>query len=348
MLFGVFRAKVGSLYKLRTHVSMIDPEPPILDDDTQPRAPLITPIERISDQPVPPENAEHPDDARRGCANPLLILFVIATMLVMFLAIVGLAGVVGYRDGSNDAATHAAVARVVAINTQIPHIQTAVQTGDWQDALLRCTYVGTLQPGDAGITQCIANAQQALSATPTSNPTRTPLPAAVTPMLATTSAALTIALTSTPAAPAPQEWLAHAQEAIRQNDFETAISYLEAIRSTDATFDQQEVTTTLCSTYEKLGSQYDRPETLSKMVIVINKALKMQCRLSVDTWAYTVNAAQLYLDAKGFYDAGSYAQADTDYRKLMSLAATYQDSKTLACQAFSKAGDSSAAKVYNC
>ncbi len=331
---------------------MLDPEPALSADDTQPRAPVIAPLERAD---VPPEPDEEP--SARGCANPLLILFVLASLLLLFVAIVGLAGVSGYRDGVNDAATYGANTRIAAIGTQIPHIVQDLQAARWDSALARCQYVDRLRPGDQNIARCIAQSQQGLSATPTFTPTATPLPATstVAPTVTPTNAsvgiatqAATLAATSADnAAFAPQAWLARAQEEIRKGNYETAMNYLEAICGADAAFDKQEVETTLCSTYETLGNQYQSDNKLSEMVIVITKAEAMNCHLNPQSaWDFTINAAQLYLDAKGFLDAQNYSLADRDYLKLMAIAPGYMDTAKLACQAFGKAGDTAASKKY--
>ncbi len=322
---------------------MFDPDPPIAADDTQPRPPLIMTVQR--DEPL--------DDApQRGCANSLLILVVAAMFMGLCVAIIGLAGAAGYRDGSNDAATHTVNTRIAAISTQLPHISQDIAAANWDSALLRCAYVGTLQPGNQAIAGCIAGAQAALSATPTPTSTVTALPPTATPSNAPTSAtktAGTAAATSDSANNgfSPTAAWARALEENRKNNFETAVGYLEAIRELAPNFNTKDVTSTLCSTYENLGNEYQAGARLSEMVIVINKALDLSCHLADSSWAFTINAAQLYLDAKSALDSGDYARADRVYRDLlMPIAPSYLDTKALACQAFNKAGDTAAQNKY--
>ncbi len=211
--------------------------------------------------------------------------------------------------------------------------------------------------------QCIAQAELRLSATPTPLPSAT---ATVTltpdPPTATVSPALPVPIatgiatgaatqagagpTANPTTAILQEFLARAQEAIRQNQYESAVAYLEAIREADKTFDANEVFNTLCSSYETLGRNYEASNQLSEMVVVINKALAMNCKLQDNNWSFTVDVVELYLSAKGYLDAGNYALADQVFLKLMNIDTGYLDSKTLACQAFSKAGDTSALQTY--
>ncbi len=314
----------------------MDYEPEISAEDTQPRAPIVVPLERP--QETLPEEP-------RGCANPLLLLFVLLSLVILFVATVGLAGVAGYRDGVNDAATYAARTRVAVLGTQRALIGSDLQSTNWESALARCEYVGTLQPGDPGIAKCIDDAQRALSATPTPTTTPTSLPL-------TATLAPTLALTATQSqAVSPQsvsqELMARAQEELRKGQYETAIPMFEAVLA-DPTFSRQEIVPVLCSTYEKYGSQLDSEGRVSEMVVVISKAIKMSCRLTRNDWEFTINAAQLYLDAKGYLDAGNYTSADKVFRRLMALTTSYQDTKVLGCQTFAKVGDTDASTQYSC
>src|ERR1700694_1187400 len=136
---------------------MLSSEPPIAADDTQPRVPIIQPLDRM---PSDPEGDAEPSPG--GCSNPRLILFVILSLLFLFAAIVGLAGVAGFRDGTNDFRTRQVNTQVADINTQVAHISQDVQANRWNLVLVRCAYVATLQPGDITMANCIKQAQQVL------------------------------------------------------------------------------------------------------------------------------------------------------------------------------------------
>jgi hypothetical protein len=360
-------------------MTISDPEPPITDDDTKPRPPqasgrsiqamlsMLTPLpfERIS----PPEEPEpiEPETKPRGCSNTLLVAFVLFDLLFLCITAIVLAGVAGYRDGVNDAATLAINTQSAAISTQLPHINQDLAAQDWESLLGRCQYVMTLQPNYPGMSNCISQAEQKLSATPTPAPslTFTPSPtlsptgtATRTPNVATITvtsggsvsvAGITPTLAPVTATPAfLPELFARAQEAIRQQQFETAIGYLEAIRETDATFFKNDVTALLCSTYETVGVNDQNTGQLSEMIVVINKALKMNCHLQGGTgsWEFTVNVTELYLSARDYLNGGNYAEADRVFKLFMSQAPNYLDGKTLACQAFAKAGDTAATQNY--
>lgn len=314
-----------------------NPEPPILDEDTRPRPPVYGEV-------------TEPERPRRGCANRLLIPFVLASFLFLCIATIGFAGIAGYRDGEVTAAVYATNTRTADINTQVAHIGQDVQTGNWDSALVRCQYVATLRPGDSGMANCIQQAEQALSVTPTlaatlpATPT-VPLPTA-TPPAATNPPHVTPTVTTNATEALLLDLWTRAQEAFRQDQYETARGYLEALQEADKTYNAHDVVAMLCSTYESLGTLYQNPAQVSQMVVVMNKALAMNCSLQRSDWAFTVNAAELYLDAKGYFVAGDYSRADTVFKRFMGMAAGYLDGKTYACQAFNKVNDTAAIQTY--
>jgi hypothetical protein len=219
--------------------------------------------------------------------------------------------------------------------------------------LARCTRIATERPGDPAIVNCINQAEQALSATPTLAVTQTlsattlPAPTITLAVVSPTGLAdVTPTVTVNPTEALLLELWTRAQEAFRQSQFETARGFLEALQEADKTYNAHDVVTMLCSTYESLGNIYQNPAQLSQMVVVMNKALSMNCRLQHTDWAFTVNAAELYLDAKGYLVAGDYSRADTVFKRFMAIASGYLDGKTYACQAFNKAGDSAATQLY--
>lgn len=323
--------------------------PPILDDDTRPRPPvnLSAPTES---EPVYGDVVEV-DQSRRGCANRLLILFVLASFLFLCAATVGLAGLAGYQDGVKLAATSQMNTEISDIGTQESHISQDQQSGRWEPVLARCQYVATLRPGDPAMENCINQAELALSATPTLSATFTPttaasVPTTVSSLVPVVVSDVTPTVTVNPTDALLLDLWTRAQEAFRQNQYETARSYLEALQEADKTYNAHDVVGMLCSTYEALGTIYQNPAQLSQMVIVMTKALTINCTLQRTDWAFTVNAAELYLDAKGYLAAGDYSRADTVFKRFIAMAPGYLNGKTLACQAFAKAGDTTATQTY--
>jgi tetratricopeptide (TPR) repeat protein len=317
-------------------------EPPVAPRPVIKRAPLTTVYDDLWDEPA----------ARSGCGNPLLVLFSVVATAVMVLAIVGLAGLAGYRDGVNDSATRAAQTRVAVLSTQRSAITADLQVGNWEILLARCQYVATLVPADSAAAACIQTATGALNAPtgttpPTAVPTSTPTP----PSNAVKTGSPAVPPPTTDARAQLPGLITQAQAQIKigeLDNLEKARDLLEAVRTVDPLYEQRQVEPALCGVYERLGTIYDSVGRLSEMVIVINKALNMTCRLNRTDWAFTVNAAQLYLDAKAYLDAGNLKDAVRVYRELMRIAPGYQNTKDLACQAFKQAGDSAATASYGC
>ncbi len=97
----------------------------------EPLAP-IEPFVRVAPQASSEPNDEVQIEPRRGCGNRLMVGLVLVALLLMCVTMVGLAGVAGYRDGVNDAATYAINTQIGAVSTQIPHITQDVQDGRWR------------------------------------------------------------------------------------------------------------------------------------------------------------------------------------------------------------------------
>jgi len=344
---------------------IVNYEPPLSADDTRPRSPIAVPNEPHGDpRPVlkkPPLTTVYDDTSlfdapsRPGCASPLLVVFTLAALLALFIGVVGLAAAAGYRDGRTDSATRAAGTQIALVATQRIAIGTDSDSGNYELLLVRCQYVAAQVPGDVTMRACIATAAFALSATPTMLPASPTLPAATRTSTPTRAPSGTPASTGVPVNsgdPSLPDLFAQAQTAVtagKVEDLERARDLLEALRGVDIAWNQRQVEPLLCGVYESLGNVYDSARRLSEMVIVISKALTMTCRLDPSkSWAFTVNAAQLYLTAKGYLDAGNYPQAIRVYKRMMDSSPTFQDTSDLACEAFRKGGDNAAVSFYKC
>lgn len=317
--------------------SIVHYEPEIAPDDTSPREaapPVITTFERSG---VEPEESE--ELPRPGCGSPLLIAAVTLALLCLFVTSVGLAALAGWRDGSQIKLTRQAATLVVNLAEQATLSRDDCDQGRYELCMARCQYIATLQPAYPGMAACIANAQIVLSATPTPTTPPTSVPPTLTP--SPTFAAASDGSISR------EELLARGEEAVRNSDYESAMKWLEALRGLDVDFRRKDVEDMLVKTYLALGGQYKFEGRLSEMIIVIRKALKIRSLPDTD-WEFTINAAELYLSAKGYLDAGNIEMADKTFSKLMDMAPAFMNTKELACQAFNAAGDSAATKKYNC
>lgn len=280
----------------------------------------------------PPEE----DEAPRGCGNTFLLALVGLFLLVMCIATVGLAAVAGWRDGGLARQTQRAAAIVSTAHRQATLGWEDLKNARYEVAFDRCNYVQTVQPFYPEMRACMSTAQAALNATPT--PTITPSPLPPTPSPGPTGASQ--------GGFSSEELYNLAQDAIRRNEYQDAQKYLESVRALDANFRRREVEDALIMIYTTLGQQYRFEGRISEMVVVIKKALNIR-PLSGTDWEYTVYAAELYMSARGYLDALDYARAAQVFARLMRDAPLFSsDTKTLACEAFSKAGDTASYSQY--
>jgi tetratricopeptide (TPR) repeat protein len=300
--------------------------PPDPLEDTQPRRIQLPPTE---------------EPARPGCFNSLMVAGVILIGLVMSFAAIALAGVAGWRDGGIARQTQQAAALVGTLDRQATLAGQNLAEGQYEMALNRCQYVLTLQPFYPNVRPCLATAQAGL------NPTATPTP--LPPTATATQAPVVPTFTPPPAGSfSPEALLARGREALTASQFEDAVKWLEAVRSSDATYQRRDVEALLLQAYQSLGTTYRFEGRFSEMVFVMEKALKLD-PLSKTDWRFTIDAAKLYLSARGYLDANDFALAAQVFNNLMAMAPAFStDTKVLACKAFAAAGDSGAMARYGC
>jgi tetratricopeptide (TPR) repeat protein len=308
------------------------PEPEFSPDDTQPRRPVV----------VPPDTSDSADEApgeqpAGGCGNRLLVVLTVLALFLLFAASVGLSGLAGWRDGVVIMQTRKAATLVAYVGGQATLAHDDCDQGHYELCYERCKFIATQQPFYPGMDACMSYAQLVLSVTPTTLPSVAPPTPTLGPTLSVT--------TGDGGDYSLEDLFARAQEAVRTSDYESAMKWLEALRGKDAEFHRKEVEDLLVKTYQALGNQYKYEGRLSEMIIVIRKALKIRPLPDTD-WEFTINAAELYLSAKGYLDAQNYALAASVFGRLMDIAPTFMDTKTLACQAFSGAGDTAAFAKY--
>lgn len=311
---------------------MLDPEPEPTLEDTQPRL-----IEAV---------AEDWEEPRRGCGRRLLVGLVVFILMGMALVTLALAALAGWRDGGLMRQTSRADAVAATLDRQATLGWQDLADGRYELAFTRCDYVATLQPAYPDIRACMGTAQAGLNATPA--PSATTPPAATTASPAPFTPTLSLTPPANPGGFSPAELFARGEEAARRSDYENAVSWLEALRGLDSNYRRSEVEDMLLTAYQALGSQYRFEGRLSEMVVVIRKALRIS-PLSDTDWAFTIDAAELYLSARGYLEAGNIPLASQVFRRLMERAPTFStDTKTLACRAFSAAGDTAALAQFEC
>jgi pentatricopeptide repeat protein len=326
-------------------LDQLDHEPASTLDDTQPRPPVIVETPPTVEDTSPVKSETQPVQAvepvePRGCGNRLLISAVLLAFFFLCVTSVGLAALAGWRDGVTDAQVHKATALVGTVGAQAALASDDCTNGRYELCKERCVYISTVQPFYPGIGNCLSTAQSALNVTPTA--TATTPPTAVPPTFTPT-------LTASNGDFSREELFIRATQAYRTIDYESTVKWLEALRGLDANYRRQEVEDMLVVAYQALGKQYQEDGRLSEMIVAVKKALKIR-PLPDTNWEFTVNATQLYLDAKGYVAAGDFGHADSVFKKLldMGISPDYLDAKRQACQVFASAGDTAATQRYKC
>jgi type II secretory pathway pseudopilin PulG len=306
-------------------VLTLNHEPPLKAGDTQPRRP-VAPAE---------------DEERRGCANPLLAGLVALMLLGMIASMLALSAYLGYRDGGIVRRTQNAVALFGTLDWQATRAWQDLAESSFALADARCQYLIGVRPEYPGLRNCISTAQAALSATPTFTPS--PLPSATPPPT-------TAPVIATPGAVTAEQLFSRAQDQINAGEYEAARKTLEALRGLDVAFRRSEVEALLVTVYLTLAQRYEFEGRLAELIQVVTQAERLR-NLSADPntqkWPITKDAASLYLSAKGYLRAENYGTAAQVFRTMMTRDyRLFLDTKTLACEAFTKAGDAAALQQY--
>ncbi|GAB4548122.1 MAG: hypothetical protein OHK0023_10630 [Anaerolineae bacterium] len=314
---------------------------PAMADAALPTPPRGIPVMLPYQSPTPMMPFEEDVPPQRGCGSTLLGLLLTLMVLFMMVATVAIAGFAGYRDGGILRQTQRSEALVGTAQRQETLASNDLGAGQYSLARSRCEYLITLQPFNQNAVTCLATAQAGLVMTATP----TPAPPTTTPTMPPPTQP-TVNASGGNAGFTAEELFLRGQTAARSTEWESAIAWFEALRALDGTFRRQEVETALVEAYTALGSQYRYEARYSEMIVVIEKALKIRSLADTD-WGFTVNAAKIYLSARNYLDAGSYALAAQDFARLMEIAPQFSsDTRTLACEAFSKAGDSANASRF--
>jgi hypothetical protein len=312
------------LYGWMTVTLNVNAEPPVQAGDTQPRRPVVM-----------------PEEERRGCANPLLVLIVALMLIGIFVSMIALAAFAGYRDGGVIRRTQNAVALFGTLDGQATLAWQDLATEHYELADARCKYLIEIKPEYPGMRNCISTAQAAMNATPTftptMQPTETPIPTAE--VVLTTPSALT-----------PETLLARADSQISNSDYEAARKTLEALRGLDISFRRQEVEDKLVNVYLTLAQKYEFEGRLGELVNVVSQAeliRDLSSNPNTQKWPITKDAANLYISAKSYAAAQNMPMAVQVYRLMMTRGYNnFLDTRKLACDTFTAGGDTSAYQQF--
>lgn len=278
-------------------------EPPALDDDTSPRLP---PAPSLAGTP----------------ARSLLLLVVMAGMLCICIAAVGLAGFAGYRDGL--AINEARATRTVAaeIAQQYAAGVENMDQGLFELAIARFEWiVETVRPparylGDSPAR--LAAARTAIAVTPTATITPTEAATAtLTPAPQPTRTPVPSPATQATAAPNPADpayLYDQAARAMRLSRYEEAIEWLRSLQALDPNHRPAETQGMLMEALTLQGRIYlrganeDGEDQLARGILLIYEADDLGT-VEPQGLLYEADVAERYLNARSYVNGGNYSQA---------------------------------------
>lgn len=325
-------------------------EPPVADDDTQPRAPVaprdVAP--QLPAQPAPPLDAQaaslmadaddwargrvpmqnEPDDTSSRRSSPLLLITVMLGTACLCLAMIGLAGFAGYRDGlaTNDARVTQTLATGIA--QQYATGAADLQAGFAELAAARFEWiVETIQaPTEYALDSPVqlAVARTIAAYTPTAAPTHTPTvtptsPATDTPLPPSPEPALSVTATQ-PAQQAqdqlqdPEYLYEQAMTAKRVARFEEAIEWLDALIALDPAYRSAEVKQELVNLLTEQGRIYllgmneDGEDKLARGVYLVYRADELGT-VQPEWLLGQAIFVERYINARSYVNGGYYETA---------------------------------------
>lgn len=310
-------------------------EPPLQDDDTQPRhpAPHVQPERATTPPPLDPSwaapldttNLLDADESQTPRVPCLLGVTVLGLTVCMCAVVMLMAAVAGYRDELDDIQTEEAAAIRATSAVQYELALNDIAAGNWPIAYERLQFIDDRVPDFQDTDQLLAQAALQLSMTPTPSPTSTPTAPTFTPTPTPTN---TLAVSLTPT-------LSPVEEAFQQGEsfhsfrrWEDAIEMLEIVRDLDPTYRSREVAQMLFDAYNQQsriyfaggnpieqasalglpGNQLARGLQLHRKALALLEATPSVGR-ATDLDLYTAGFVDRFLNAQRLVDGGNRAAA---------------------------------------
>lgn len=320
-------------------------EPPVEDEDTQPRLPVVVPqLQDVSapDAPVAPvyrtqeaqaasllaeasdwasgRVPDHPDDVfapSRG--RVLLLLTVMVGTVCLCVTMIGLAGFAGYRDGlaTNDARVTQTLATGIAqqyatgaADLQAGYAELAAARFEW---IVETIQAPTQYALDSPIQLAVARTIAAYTDTPmpTLTPTTAPQPTATASPTPTATVPATATLDPLQD---PAYYYNQALTAINIVRYEEAIEWLDALIALDPTYRRDEVDAMLLQALTQQGRLYllgmneDGEDKLARGVLLIYRADDIG-RVEPEWLLGQAIFVERFVNARNYVAGGNYAAA---------------------------------------
>jgi tetratricopeptide (TPR) repeat protein len=319
-------------------------EPPILPDDTQPRAPARSPEDARTETVLPPDMAtlapppdalfhtlaaeEPPIDSQADTAEilpapaparALLLALVMLSTVCLCLALVSFAGYAGYRDGlaTNDVKITHTLATGIA--EQYATGVADLEQGYAELAAARFGWiVETVQPPTEyarDSAQLLATSRAIGSYTPTPSPTYTEMPPpSLTPTLSPTPEPTSAPTSTLNPMEDPAYLYQQAATAMSLMRYEDAIEWLDALQALAPNYRAEETRAMLIEALTQQGRIYlrgqnkDGEDKLARGVLLIYRASDLG-PVEPSELLGEAYFAESYLNARNYVAGGQYAAA---------------------------------------
>lgn len=309
-------------------------------DDTQPGAPFEGDLSAMKPTVQPDEEAPR----RSGC---LMNGLVIALVVIVALAIVGLSAAAGWTSGQRVANTNATATQSFYVNEQLQHIPSDLADGNLAMVDIRLRWLATQTPGVPGIGELMGTATAAYqNAQPTATPPATATPEATAETTAEAAAEFTV----TQEASGGYDLVAlldQAENAALTSQWQDAIDYLDVIMGVDRDFERTRVRTLMSEALNSYAQQLYNSGQPAAANLIVTRARDFGPL--AEGLEYENIAAELYLTARAAVGSGSPA-AISAVQQLINLGPGryYAEAQTMLYDYYVNSGDAYLAQGDSC
>ncbi|MEB2289113.1 MAG: hypothetical protein OZ934_13485 [Anaerolineae bacterium] len=297
-------------------------EPPVAEEDTRPRAPVVAPAAGalgLAEPPIDPLADTAPNIVAGLPARRLLLILTLGAPLCLCLLLVGFSGFAGYRDGlaTNDARFTQEVATSIAEQYRIGvsdltqgYAELAADRFAW---IVETVGAPADFAGDSA--ELLATARAIASYTPTPPPTATPTPSPMpTPTLTPTAQATAAPEDAPNSLEDPAQLYERAAMAMSVMRYEEALEWLDALRALAPDYRAAEVEAMLIEALTQQGRMYlrgqnpDGADMLARGVLLIYRANDIR-PVEPSTLLGEAIFVEMYINARNYVNGGYYDNA---------------------------------------
>lgn len=327
----------------------MNPEPPIQQDDTQPR-PVTRPAEGAASTPPAmtygvPYRGDETDTTPRGPGCGMIGL-IGGVVIVFALLIVALAGAAGWTSGQREANVILTSTQNAAIADQISRIPADVANGNLVLLDTRIRFLATLTPGVSGVGDFQSTATalyQTQQPTPTIAATQTAPPTPTPPATAAPEVTAELVIPTSEGGFDVAALLQQAQIAVDTAQWNEAIDLLDVVMAIDSSYESARVRLLMRTALNSYALQLYNGDQPAAGNLIAGRAEDMG--LLDGNIDYERYVAELYLNARAGSALGD-PRALQDLREILNQGSAgryYTDAQQLLYDQYVRLGDAQVA-----